>query len=378
VPPSTAPTARPPVDACPGVLSLHEAADGGLARIRIPGGALDRGSLVALVAATTEFGDGALELTSRANVQIRGIDVSEQAALASSLTAAGLLPSASHERVRNIVASPLAGLDARGDDVSDLVAALDRDLCARAVLADLPGRFLFAIDDGRGDVAAVGADVTLVSRGDQVLVESVEVPRAEAVAFALALAEAFLVVRAEQGSSVWRIAELEGGVAALLDRVAPGTHRIHRADGAEPPVGVVRQSDGRVALVVLVPFGRLLPTHVTLLTEIAGDRGVRFTPWRSVVVPDVIDAAEGVAAAAALGLGVDADSPWYRVSACTGRPGCPKALADVRADATAQLVRWPGKQVRWSGCERRCGRPHDTDLDVIATADGYRVVEGSR
>ena len=377
MPPSITP-APALVDACPGVLTLHEAADGALARIRIPGGAVTRDGLTALVFAATEFGDGGLDLTSRANVQIRAIDTSERTALADVLSASGLLPSATHERVRNIVASPLAGLDARGDDVSDIVAALDRDLCARAALADLPGRFLFAVDDGRGDVAALGADVTLVSRGDHVLVESVEVPRAEAVAFALALAEAFLAVRAEQGSSVWRIAELEGGVAALLDRVAAGMRRVLLLAGAEPPAGVVAQPDGRVALVVLVPFGRLLPAHLTFLTGITADRGVRFTPWRSVVVPDMIDATEAAATAAALGLGVDADSPWYRVSACTGRPGCAKALADVRADATAQLVQWPGKQVRWSGCERRCGRPHDTDVDVIATADGYHVVAGSR
>jgi precorrin-3B synthase len=48
-------------------------------------------------------------------------------------------------------------------------------------------------------------------------------------------------------------------------------------------------------------------------------------------------------------------------------------LADVLGDAAATPNRWPGRQVRWSGCERRCGRPVDTEVDVVATPDGYRI-----
>jgi precorrin-3B synthase len=78
-------------------------------------------------------------------------------------------------------------------------------------------------------------------------------------------------------------------------------------------------------------------------------------------------------AAAGLGFGVSADTPWSGVSACAGRPGCAKALADVQADARAGLRRWPGRVVHWSGCERRCGRSARTEIDVVATATGYRI-----
>ena len=90
-------------DACPGALQVHQAADGALARIRLPGGMISPGQLTALADAATRFGSPAMELTSRGNIQIRGL--TDPGALADAVAAAGLLPSPSHERVRNIVAS---------------------------------------------------------------------------------------------------------------------------------------------------------------------------------------------------------------------------------------------------------------------------------
>ena len=73
--------------------------------------------------------------------------------------------------------------------------------------------------------------------------------------------------------------------------------------------------------------------------------------------------------------GVDADSPWLRLTACAGRPGCASALADVQADAAAFGARWPDRIVHVSGCGRHCGRPAGTQVDVTATSQGYQVAE---
>src|SRR5690242_7820687 len=106
--PAPAAAARTAPDACPGALQTHPAADGGLARVRVPGGTLTAGQLRALAAAARDLGDGALELTSRGNVQLRGLTGSAEAELGDRLAAAGLLPSATHERVRNVVASTIS------------------------------------------------------------------------------------------------------------------------------------------------------------------------------------------------------------------------------------------------------------------------------
>ena len=60
-------------DACPGALQLHQAADGALARVRLPGGVISPAQLEALAHAATRFGSPAMELTSRGNIQLRAI-----------------------------------------------------------------------------------------------------------------------------------------------------------------------------------------------------------------------------------------------------------------------------------------------------------------
>jgi len=144
-------------DACPGALQLHHAADGALARVRLPGGMISAGQLAALAHAATRFASPAMELTSRANIQLRAI--TDTGAVADLVAAAGLLPSQTHERVRNIVASPLSGRVAGRADVRGLVTELDEAIRSEPDLAELPGRFMFGVDDGRADTSGLAADV---------------------------------------------------------------------------------------------------------------------------------------------------------------------------------------------------------------------------
>jgi precorrin-3B synthase len=126
--------------------------------------------------------------------------------------------------------------------------------------------------------------------------------------------------------------------------------------------------------VVLAPLGRLTTAQLTWLARQLGGEAARVTPWRSVVLPRLQDAAGTLREAARLGFGTDEDSPWRRVTACVGRPGCASALADVQAEAAGFAARWPGRLVHVSGCARHCGRPSETAIVVTATSDGWHLL----
>ena len=104
------PSPSRPSDRCPGVLRPHLAADGAMVRIRIPGGQTTGAALDRLGELAQSYGNGLLQLTSRGSVQIRGLPEVLPDLLADGIAAAGFLPSPSHDRVRNIVATPLTGL----------------------------------------------------------------------------------------------------------------------------------------------------------------------------------------------------------------------------------------------------------------------------
>ncbi|MEV6829425.1 precorrin-3B synthase [Amycolatopsis sp. NPDC051102] len=339
--------ARVRADACPGVFAPHDAADGPLARVRLPGGTISAAQLRALADAAEACGDGDLHLTSRGNVQLRGVT---RPGLAARLTDAGLLPSPSHERVRNVLASPLSGVRGGLADVRGLAASLDAGLCSTPELASLPGRFLFAFDDGRGDVAGEGADVCwraldaetgalLLAGGDT----GRRVARADAVTVLLDVAREFCRVR----GAAWRVAELDD--PAWRGTPVPRTP-------AEVPAGLIER-DGGFAAGVVPRFGQLSAAQARALAEFGT---ALVTPWKSVVLPD---APEDVFER--LGFGGEA----LGTTACIGRPGCAKSRADVRADAVFR----PGLRAHFSGCERRCGKPSQSHVDVVAEAGGYRI-----
>ncbi|MFF9642181.1 cobalamin biosynthesis protein CobG [Kitasatospora aureofaciens] len=388
-PDATAPGAAVPdrgrADACPGALRLHTADDGGLARVRLPGGLLTDRQANALAEASQALGDGELETTSRGNVQLRGLAPDCGAELGERLRAVGLLPSDTHERVRNIVASPLAGLDTLGNaDVQAWVRELDARLCASDWAAGLSGKFLFALDDGRGDVAALDADVTLIAApGGPALLRLGRAERGhpveagQEVTAALDAARAFLDALRGSGRKAWHLREvpdlLPAGTVPLPTACVPS---------AAAPVGALPGG-----LSVGMRFGRASAAQWrALVAASAGE--LRLTPWRGAVLPGA--PADRLPALAAAGFRTEPGSAWERATACTGLPGCAKSLADVRADAARALdagagagsgavsgagasAGTDGLPVHWSGCERRCGHPAGRWVDVLATGHGYRV-----
>jgi sulfite reductase beta subunit-like hemoprotein len=376
---------RSDADRCPGVLALHQAEDGGLARVRLAGGRVSSAQLRGVLDAAG-LGSGLVEITGRANLQVRGLPGGVEPRLAELLGVAGLLPSPPHDRARNILAGPVAGRHPRSLAATDaIVEQLDRGICADPDLAELPGRFLFAVDDGTGMALGRGADLALVATGggapgeDEFALAIAGVPvqervgAGEAAGIALRAARAFLELRADLASHAWHVRELEGG----RERIASALGVQLRSEGDATPLGgaigngsvptlrpgLLDQKDGRVAVTALAPMGRLERPTLEGLSEALAEHGteVRLSPSRTLTAVD-LSSAEASALTERLerlDLIVEPASGWTGLSSCAGIGYCAKARLDVRAAARRRAgVRGPGAPAEhWSACERRCGEP---------------------
>ena len=381
-------------DACPGALQVHQAADGAMARIRLPGGMITAAQMAMLAGVSSRLGSGTLELTARGNVQLRGI--TDVAAVADAIAAAGLLPSATHERVRNIVASPLSGRSGGNVDVREWVGELDAAICAHPRLAELGGRFWFSLDDGRADVSGLGADVGVHRLDDDCALllagrdTGVRLAVSDVACTLVGVAVRFL----ESRGKAWRVTELDNLQDLIPGAVGARPQRVEAppASGGVPPpacggvsakpfppvtkapVGWITQKDGRVTLGAAVPLGILSARVAEYLAAI--EAPLVITPWRSVLVCDLDETAADVSlrVLAPLGLVFDENSPWLTVSACTGSPGCAHSAADVRAGAAQALRTDSAVHRHFVGCERACGRPPAGEV-LVATGDGYRLLQ---
>lgn len=288
-------TTRSYTDRCPGVLRPWIADDGALVRIRLIGGVLPTASLRALVDIAQEFADGTIHLTKRTNLQLRGIahdDGRVPDALVTALTESGLLPSPSHELVRNIMVSPMTGRLGGQADLRRVAIELDRLLCADPAFAGLAGRFLFVLDDGRGDVASRTLDLGLMAvdaRTAQLRIGSHHwgdlIPIPDAPEELLAYAKRFLARNGEGDSALWHVDELPEGGAELLRTQHARDLRTH-ITALPLPHGIITQDDGLTAEHLAVPDGLLTAELVATILDRAGSQ-VIVTPWRSIVIPDL-------------------------------------------------------------------------------------------
>ncbi len=357
----TAPTSRErrAGDACPGVSRPFVAVDGSIVRLRPAGQPVRIETLCELMDVVAGQTDPAIQLTSRGALQLRGLPDPLTPRIRDAIRATGLVPSATHELVRNVVASPLSGLDGAGHcDLRPVTRSLDTALRADPDLAHLGGRFLFVLDDGRGDVVGESFDLGLFATGPGrcvVLAGGIdrgwEVPLAAAVPRLVALARQF-VQAASGDESVWHVSEL------AVPLGPEPTAELDLPRRPERPLGSVGDH-----AVVAVPLGLLRRDHVAALAGVT-DR-VLVTPWRSLVIEN---AAAALSELEAAGLVTHAGSPWTRLHACTGLPGCARSALDTRALARDLAPVLPGGHlpVHVSGCERRCGTPATAYVDVVA------------
>jgi precorrin-3B synthase len=297
---------------CPGALRPMESGDGLIARVRPWCGAFSVAQAGGLAEIAERLGNGHIDLTRRANLQIRGLREEGLPALHDALSRLGLLdPDPATEAARNIMVGPLASAKVRA-----LAEQLSRALT----------------EDRR--IAALPAYIT----------------------------DAGVALRVD---GQW----LDGGsIEAALEAASGGTLALPKLDIVPQPG---RRRLGRLGGVtgMAAPFGRLEASQLRPLVGFATAAGaseIRLSPWRALYVDAEVELP------VELGLIVGENDPLLRIDACPGAPACRSATVDTRRMAR-RLTGFAGT-LHVSGCAKGCARSAPADLTLVGEDGRYGVV----
>ncbi|MEM6887341.1 MAG: cobalamin biosynthesis protein CobG [Pseudomonadota bacterium] len=343
---------------CPHAYRPMESGDGLILRLRPLLGRLTRPQMLAVCEVADAAGNGILDLTSRGNLQVRGLDVpSHQEAVIALLGADVIMSDPFVEQRRALLIDPFW----RAGDLSvrlatQLVNAL-RDF------PKLPGKAGFAIDTGTQPcLQSASADIRFELSETGALVI-----RADGVAGGLAVAETDAIAAAIEVAG-WYAARVSGGRGRLRDLIKNENYPC-----AWQSEAVRRQSElpsypgsTPIGQQVAVPFGQIAAKTLRTLAETSS--GIRLTPWRTLVLEGIEDFRHPE-------LIHTSDHPLLRADACPGAPRCASAFIDTRriARLLAPLTRG---SLHVSGCAKGCARQARADLTIVGTQDGFDIVRG--
>ncbi|MFQ3788387.1 cobalamin biosynthesis protein CobG [Halomonas sp. A29] len=351
---------------CPGAWRPMASGDGLLVRVRPPLGRLSRHQMLALCEAAETFGSGLIELTSRANLQLRGVSEASWPGLMDFLVEHGLVDPDPHvERRPPLMLAP----DWQTGDATFEAARLLLDRLDE--LPALPAKWGLAIDAGaaprlneasadlRIERAAAGS--LLVRTDGRALGTPVDSPAA-AVELLLRLAHWFAESGGrEAGRMRCHTAPLPGWAPAVMPPAKPGPRLA---------LGPYLEGKGAWGRVVGLPFGRAPAAALRAAVDSATVIAVRVTPWRRLLI-------EGEAPTSVPGLLDDERDPRLGVDVCPGAPFCEQASVETLALAERLSGRIEGS-VHVSGCGKGCARQEPADLCLSGRDGRFDLIVGGR
>lgn len=282
---------------CPSVFTPMQADDGLLLRVKPTAAQLSATQLAALAEAAARDGNGKVQLTNRANLQVRGFSAGSAERFARTVVDLGLAASdPATEAVRNVLSAPLAGADPRAADARPYTVALEMLLAAEPALHALPPKFGFAVDGGGLAVLPRSADVLVTLQPDCAYVA---LPGAE-VAHRTAATPA-AVSAATRALALAFLSQIERRMRHLVDE--RGAESIFALAGlatepftAPPPralaVGYSAYGSGSGCFAAALPYGLCDAPALLVLAEVAerhAEGRLATTPWRAFVLPAIDD-----------------------------------------------------------------------------------------
>lgn len=371
--------------ACPGLSAPMLTGDGLLVRLTPSGATIALDAFAGLCAAARQHGNGIIEITSRGNIQFRGLSAASAPAFAAAVGSFDIQVSDGIP----VLSDPLSGLDAAEiRDAGALAGTLRTALAAVPLAANLAPKISVVVDGGgalhlddivadirlRAIEAHGGHYLHVALGGDAATAVPIgAVPSARAVDCVLRLL-ALLAARRPQ-SRMRHAIDADGvnifksGVADLvIDEPAPAVR------AAADPIGIHQLRSGVTAVGIGLPFGHSESEVLARLigaARSAGTDGVRTAPGRALLVAGISSAASRpfIGDAERLGFIINPDDPRRKVVVCAGAPICASGQIPARAIAPAiariaGALLHAGDVIHVSGCAKGCAHPGPASISV--------------
>jgi ferredoxin-nitrite reductase len=415
-----------------GLWNVSPAQTSMMCRLRIPGGVLKAYQAEAIAAAAEAYGGGYVDVTTRANLQIREIPGRHMLGLLTDLHEAGIVPRGSGaDNIRNVTGNPTCGIDANEFyDVLPLCRQLHHLILHDRAMYGLPRKFNVAFDGGNNvssleDTNDIGLKAVKVEPGHGV---------DEGVYFRVALGgitghgdlarDTGLLLKPEEClqviSAMIRVYVASGdrgnrkrarlkyvldswGFAKFLDetqKLLP--FPLRRLPETEcrfaPPVDKAahlgirpQRQDSLCYIGVDVPVGRLSVKQLRGLAALAtryGSGTLRLTVWQNLLISDIAEDNIGpaIAALGELGLTHEPDPIQAGLVACTGSEGCKFGMAPTKSTALAITAYLRGRfasgqldnpvNIHLTGCSHSCAQHFIGDIGLIATGVETEAYKG--
>ncbi|WP_299043196.1 cobalamin biosynthesis protein CobG [uncultured Tateyamaria sp.] len=335
---------------CPGAWRPMMSGDGLIVRIRPRLARLTAGQTLGLCALSRSHGNGIIDLTSRANLQLRGVSEDRHEDLLQALFDLDLIDAtADGEARRNIVTTPLW---AKSDLTTRLHAAI---LQALPDMPRLPAKMGIAIDTGIGPVLSdTPADFRFERSKNGLILRADGAPMGKPVTEAdapAALTDLTNWFVATGGPTAGRMAKhLETNELPATWRDTPPAAPGDRLQPGDNTYGAA--------------FGSIDASALAALIRDSQASALRVTPWRLFLL-------ENAQPCAPHGFITDPTDPLLHIHACPGAPACASATVDTRQLAR-QLAK-PGLHV--SGCAKGCAHPRPAPTTLVGNNGAYDLVE---
>ena len=351
---------------CPGALRPMQSGDGLVVRLRVPLGRLTPIQTREIARLSQACGDGMIDLSARANLQLRGVQADTYPELMDGLRALYLIDAdVATEARRNIVLTPFWAQQ----DESHRVALDLHDALAEPNAPDLPSKFGFAVDCGDSPMLSqVSADIR-IERGHKGLICRADDAEAGCPVTAETAAQAALSL-AHWFAQTGGVVEGRGRMAAHIARVGAPPDATMRPLPASAQAHLGATAAGRL---VGLAFGQTTAQDFARLAEVGP---LRLTPWRMILI-------EGAAASGTLpGFITAPTDPRRNISVCTGAPGCRQGLSstrDVAAEIARALPAAQNRSLHISGCAKGCAHPTPADITLTAQSQGrFHLIRNGR